>query len=76
MEKDGRLIHSYRAGQAQAPATASDYANMIWGALRLFQATNEARISPPPSAGAPCSTGTIGWPTAAATPSPPTTRPT
>jgi uncharacterized protein len=42
MERDGRLIHSYRAGQARAPATASDYANMIWGALRLFQATNEA----------------------------------
>ena len=41
MEKDGRLIHSYRAGQAKAPATASDYANMIWGALRLLQATNE-----------------------------------
>ncbi len=33
--------HSYRAGQAKAPATASDYANMIWGALRLYQATNE-----------------------------------
>jgi uncharacterized protein len=40
MERDGRLIHSYRAGQAKAPATASDYANMIWGALRLYQATN------------------------------------
>ncbi len=42
MEKNGRLIHSYRAGQAKAPATASDYANMIWGALRLHQATNDA----------------------------------
>jgi uncharacterized protein len=41
MEKDGRLIHSYRAGRARAPATASDYANMIWGALRLHQATND-----------------------------------
>jgi uncharacterized protein len=41
METDGRLIHSYRAGQGKAPATASDYANMIWGALRLHQATNE-----------------------------------
>ena len=41
MEKDGRLIHSWRAGQAKVPATASDYANMIWGALRLLQATNE-----------------------------------
>jgi uncharacterized protein YyaL (SSP411 family) len=42
MEKDGRLVHSYRAGQAKAPATASDYANMIWGALRLYEATSEA----------------------------------
>jgi uncharacterized protein YyaL (SSP411 family) len=41
MEENGRLIHSYRAGQGKAPATASDYANMIWGALRLHQATNE-----------------------------------
>jgi uncharacterized protein len=42
MEKEGRLIHSWRGGQPRAPATASDYANMIWGALRLHQATNEA----------------------------------
>jgi uncharacterized protein YyaL (SSP411 family) len=41
MEKDGRLIHSYRDGRAQAPATASDYANMIWAAQRLFQATDD-----------------------------------
>ena len=41
MEKDDRLIHSYRTGQGKAPATASDYANMIWAALRLYQATNE-----------------------------------
>ena len=41
MEKDGRLFHSWRAGQAKVPGTASDYANMIWGALRLLQATNE-----------------------------------
>ena len=42
MEKDGRLIHSWRAGQPRAPATASDYANMIWGALRVYEATGEA----------------------------------
>ncbi len=42
MEKDSRLIHSYRAGQARAPATAGDYANMIWGAIRLYEATNDA----------------------------------
>jgi uncharacterized protein len=41
MEKDGRLVHSCRDGRAQAPATASDYANMIWGALRLYQATDD-----------------------------------
>jgi uncharacterized protein YyaL (SSP411 family) len=41
MEKDGRLIHSFRQGRARAPASASDYANMIWAALRLYQATNE-----------------------------------
>jgi uncharacterized protein YyaL (SSP411 family) len=34
-----RLVHSYRAGRPRAPATASDYANMIWAALRLYQAT-------------------------------------
>ena len=41
METDGRLAHSYRAGQAKVQGTASDYANMIWAALRLYQATNE-----------------------------------
>ena len=38
----GRLWHSWRAGRAKAPATAADYANMTWGALRLHQATGEA----------------------------------
>ena len=38
---DGRLLHSARAGSAKAPATASDYANMTWGALRLYQATGD-----------------------------------
>jgi uncharacterized protein YyaL (SSP411 family) len=36
---DGRLFHAYRQTQAKAPATASDYANMTWAALRLFSAT-------------------------------------
>jgi uncharacterized protein YyaL (SSP411 family) len=40
MVVDGRLVHAFRAGQAKAPATASDYANMIWAALRLHQATS------------------------------------
>ncbi len=33
-----RLWHAYREGRLTAPATASDYANMTWAALRLFQA--------------------------------------
>jgi uncharacterized protein YyaL (SSP411 family) len=41
MTVDGRLMHSFRDGRAKAPATASDYANMIWGALRLYQATQK-----------------------------------
>jgi uncharacterized protein YyaL (SSP411 family) len=36
---DGRLFHAFRNGVAKAPATASDYANMTWAALRLFSAT-------------------------------------
>ena len=38
---DGRLRHSHRNGKLGAAATASDYANMTWAALRLFQATSE-----------------------------------
>ena len=41
METDGRLAHAYRAGQAKVQGTASDYANMIWGALGCYQATND-----------------------------------
>jgi uncharacterized protein len=43
MTRDGRLQHSYRAGRAQAPATAADYANMIWAAIRLYEATLDRR---------------------------------
>jgi uncharacterized protein YyaL (SSP411 family) len=42
MESDGRLLHSYRAGQAKTPAVASDYANMIGAALALHLATGDA----------------------------------
>jgi uncharacterized protein len=42
MERDGRLAHAHRHGRSNAPGTASDYANMIFAALRLLQATNEA----------------------------------
>jgi uncharacterized protein YyaL (SSP411 family) len=34
-----RLFHSYRAGEAKAPATATDYANMIKAALALANVT-------------------------------------
>src|SRR5262245_44846837 len=42
METDGRLAHSYRAGQAKVQGNAADYANMIWAGLRLYQASNSA----------------------------------
>ncbi|MGE3627949.1 MAG: thioredoxin domain-containing protein, partial [Hyphomicrobiales bacterium] len=35
---NGRLLHAWREGQAHAPATASDYANMIRAALELIGA--------------------------------------
>src|SRR4029077_19550786 len=34
-----RLLHSYRVGEAKAPATATDYANMIEAALALANVT-------------------------------------
>jgi hypothetical protein len=37
--KDGRLMHSYRAGQAKTPGVATDYANMIAAAIALQQTT-------------------------------------
>jgi uncharacterized protein YyaL (SSP411 family) len=41
MSANGRLLHSYRAGQAKTPAVASDYANMIAAALSLYLATGD-----------------------------------
>jgi uncharacterized protein len=41
MTKDGRLLHAYRAGEAKAPATANDYANMIRAGLALASATGD-----------------------------------
>jgi uncharacterized protein YyaL (SSP411 family) len=40
MALGGRLFHAYRAGEAKAPATANDYANMIMAALALANATS------------------------------------
>ena len=41
MQREGRLLHSYRAGKAHTPGVASDYANMIAAALRIHLATGE-----------------------------------
>jgi uncharacterized protein YyaL (SSP411 family) len=41
MTSDGRLYHAYRAGEAKAPATANDYANMIRAALALANAAGK-----------------------------------
>jgi uncharacterized protein len=41
MNGDGRLFHAYRDGQAKAPATANDYANMIKAALALANVTGK-----------------------------------
>ena len=38
---NGRLMHAYRAGEAKAPATANDYANMIRAALALANITGK-----------------------------------
>ncbi|XSG81757.1 MAG: thioredoxin domain-containing protein [Methyloligella sp. ZOD6] len=43
METGGRLLHAYREGKAKAPATATDYANMIGAALALAAVTGEAK---------------------------------
>ena len=40
---NGRLFHAYRAGEAKAPATANDYANMIGAALALANVTGKRR---------------------------------
>ncbi len=41
MQRDGRLLHSYRDGKAHTPAVASDYANMTSAALRIYLATGD-----------------------------------
>jgi uncharacterized protein YyaL (SSP411 family) len=43
MTRDGRLLHSFRRGQAKNSAHLDDYANMSRAALALHQATGEAR---------------------------------
>lgn len=39
--KGGKLLHSFTDGVAAHPATLDDYANIIRGAILLYEATNE-----------------------------------
>lgn len=41
MTDGDRILHAVRDGRGRAPGTAHDYANMIFAALRLYQATGE-----------------------------------
>ena len=79
MTVDGRLVHCYRAGIAKAPATASDYANMIRAAVRLAERDDDplgSCILMTRNPGARRWKSTIGLARGAAMPSPPTTRQT
>jgi uncharacterized protein YyaL (SSP411 family) len=40
---DGRLLHTYKDGQARLNAYLDDYANLIDGLTRLFESTGEPR---------------------------------
>jgi uncharacterized protein len=44
MQRDGRLLHSYRGGKAHTPGVASDYANMIRAALAIHLATGDEAV--------------------------------
>ena len=38
-QKDGRLLHRWRDGEASMPASLDDYAFFIWGLIELYEAT-------------------------------------
>jgi uncharacterized protein YyaL (SSP411 family) len=42
-DDDGRLLHRWRDGEAAVPATAEDYAYLLFGLIELHQATLEPR---------------------------------
>jgi uncharacterized protein len=42
-DADGRLLHSYRGGQARIPAFLADYGFFVRGLLRLHEASGEER---------------------------------
>ncbi len=41
---DGRLLHSWREGRAQHPASVDDYANLSRATLALYEATGEGEL--------------------------------
>ena len=41
---DGRLLHSWREGRAQHPASVDDYANLCRAALALHEATGDSAL--------------------------------
>jgi uncharacterized protein YyaL (SSP411 family) len=43
MIRDGRLFHSFREGKLKAPATCTDYANMISAAVALYPVVRDAK---------------------------------
>ncbi|AXV36995.1 MAG: thioredoxin domain-containing protein [Methanobacterium sp. BRmetb2] len=43
MLKDGRLIHSYRDGEATGMGNLDDYSFFIWGLLELFETTFKSK---------------------------------
>jgi uncharacterized protein YyaL (SSP411 family) len=42
MQKDGRLLHRFRDGEAAILANLDDYAYLIWGLIELYEATFDA----------------------------------
>lgn len=43
LQRDRRLLHRYRDGEASIPAFLDDYAFLAWGLTDLYEATGEAR---------------------------------
>jgi len=42
-DKDGRLLHRYRRGDASLAANLDDYADLIWGLIELYETDFETR---------------------------------